>query len=118
MPSLSTLPNELLRGIVASLDDKSAVGNLRLTNRHLNAIATEEYFARVPLYAHWGPMETYDPPWPNNIDYDAAMFRNILDSDKLSKLVKRVDIYTCNPDCVSTVIRLVCNCTTLNCEES
>lgn len=105
MASLNTLPKELLCRVSNFLDRKVDLANCRLVNRRLGEAATRSYFETVPLYADWAPNDPdepdKDPPWPNNIAYDARMFKNILDSDKIRGLVRRVDIYTCNPDCVS-----------------
>jgi hypothetical protein len=104
MSPLSDLPNELLDRIVTFLPKKSDIANLRLVNHPLSAVATRAYFRSVPLYAYWLSDEDSPPPaFPNNIDYDAHFFKNILDSDSLKALVKEADIYTCNPDCVSCV---------------
>lgn len=102
MASLIVLPNELLSRVVASLDRRSDIAAVRLVNRQLEETASRIYFARVPLYAEWENRDAEDfVPWPNDINYDARMFKNLLDSEKLKKLIQRVDIYMCNPDCVS-----------------
>jgi hypothetical protein len=77
----------------------------------LNDLSKPFYFATVPLYAHWG----YDDPedaepnmntqasmrTPNDVNYNAGIFKNILENEELRNLVNKVDVYTCNPDCVS-----------------
>lgn len=114
MASLNSLPNELLGRIFAFVNCKSDLASLRLVDQSLNYVATEYYFASVPLYPHWLGLENphddeydYDGyvPFPNDIVYDARMFKNILESEQLKRLVKKVDIYTCNPDCVGWMIR-------------
>lgn len=104
MPSFESLPNEVLDQIVGRLTCRRDIGNVRLINRFLNTIAKPSYFASVALYPHWEDDEDLmddNPPFPNNIEYDVANFKNILDDDGIRPLVKSVDIYTCNPDCVS-----------------
>ncbi|KAJ4291847.1 hypothetical protein N0V90_009743 [Kalmusia sp. IMI 367209] len=80
---------------------KADLASLRLTNRTFESIATPLYFASVPLHTHWSDDEgeKVDPPWPNGIDYDAPLFANVLDNERLKKLVKKVDVYMCNSDC-------------------
>lgn len=46
------------------------------------------------------------PQWarenfPGPSDYDAAVFLNILDNERLRGLVKKVEVYTCETHCVS-----------------
>jgi hypothetical protein len=128
MASQKFLPNELLVRIFSHVHVKADLANLRLVSHAFESIATEFYFATVPLYAHWETEKdegqdnkeagkdgadggvgtkthTTEAPkscmqTPNNINYDSRIFKNILDNDRLKTLVKKVDIYTCNPDCV------------------
>jgi len=116
MPSFGSLPNEILLQIVGVLDCRRDIGNVRLVNRTLGAIAKGPYFASVALYPHWEDDEDLiddEPPWPNNVDYTVASFKHILDDEDIKPLVKSVDIYTCNPDCVS-----IRNCLYLGLEEA
>lgn len=50
--------------------------------------------------------EASRPQWaranfPGPPDYDAIVFLNVLDSDRLREFVKKVEIYTCETHCVS-----------------
>ena len=96
-----SLPVELVTKIVSHVSLRQSLAALRLTNHTLNTISTPFYFSTVPLYPEWDEEEKPDPPFPNHIDYDARYFKSILDSENLKKLVNKVEIYTCNPDCVS-----------------
>jgi hypothetical protein len=114
MPSIHSLPTEIFDRFVSYIHVKAALANLRLVNRAFNDLTTSVYFATVPLYAHWVPTDDDDDDdddgfgeimpenmnTPNNIHYDAWIFKNILDSKRLKRLVNKVVIYTCNPDCV------------------
>ncbi|KAF2870040.1 hypothetical protein BDV95DRAFT_608063 [Massariosphaeria phaeospora] len=117
MAELTSLPNELLDRIVSYVHVKADLANLRLVSPALKAVTTSFYFATVPLYAHWRAIENYDHDdhddeheedaveiaphmrTPNNVNYNADAFKSILDCEALNKLVKKVDVYTCNPDC-------------------
>ena len=103
MASLAALPVELVTKIVSHAVSKRDIAALRLTNRTLNQIATPFYFSTVPLYPEWDEEETPDPPFPNQIEYEARYLNNILDDEKLKRLVKKIEIFTCNPDCVSSL---------------
>jgi len=118
MAVLATLPNELLDRIVSFVHVKKDLAHLRLLSRAWNDLSKPYYFATVPLYAHWEPELDDDDDededvnkeagpntkacmrTPNDADYNAAIFKNILDDENVRTLVKKVDIYTCNPDCV------------------
>lgn len=103
MPSLMSLPNELLTTIASCVRRRADIASLRLVNRCFESIATPFYFTSVPLYAHWSEEEgeEVEPQWPNGVGYDARVFAHILDDEKLRGLVRKVDVYMCNPDCVS-----------------
>jgi hypothetical protein len=101
MAEVASLPNELLDRIISYVRVRRDLANLRLVNRALDDLTKPLYFATVPLYAHWADNSTVRTP--NDANYNAGIFKNILDDEKLRKLVKRVDIYTCNPDCVGSL---------------
>lgn len=100
MPSFGSLPNEILFQIVSQLTSRSDIGNVRLANRTLSNIAKRAYFASVCLYPEWEDDDD-KPAWPNDTDYDVDTFKIISDDERIKPLVKSVDIYTCNPNCVS-----------------
>lgn len=107
MVSLISLPTKILARVVAQLPSKEDIANIRLTSRFFNDIATPKLFSTVPLYAHWRS-ESSDgeevSDFSENEDvYDARQFKNILNDEKLSKYVRKVDVYTCEPHCVSCV---------------
>lgn len=120
MAYISNLPNEMLARIGAFISKRLDLANLRLVNRRLSAVATEAYFANIALYPDWvdavedeGEKEEWQleveerrkaANWPNAIVYDVASFQRILDNKDFKRLVKRVTVYMCNPDCVSTLI--------------
>jgi hypothetical protein len=99
MTSLVSLPVELVTKIASHVPRRD-LATLRLTCRTLKEIVTPYYFSTVPIYPEWHEDEAPDPPFPNHIDYESRYMRNILDDEHLKKLVKKVQIYTCNPDCV------------------
>lgn len=99
-----SLPVELITNVVSHVPERNCLATLRLTNQILNTIATPYFFAAVPLYPEWSEDSEHDPPFPNQIEYEAFYFRNILEDERLSKLIKKVEIYTCNPDCVSILM--------------
>ncbi|KAF2442926.1 hypothetical protein P171DRAFT_474243 [Karstenula rhodostoma CBS 690.94] len=98
--SLMSLPIELINKIVFHIPQRSDLAALRLTSQTLNTISTPYYFSTVPLYPDWDEDSVSGGlPFPNSIEYDVRYFANILDSDNLKKLVRKVVIYLCNPDC-------------------
>jgi hypothetical protein len=97
---LLSLPIELINRIVFYVPRRSDLATLRLTSQTLNTISTPYYFATVPIYPDWEEETAPDSPFPNAIEYTIQYFANILDSDKLKRLVRKVEIYMCNPDCV------------------
>lgn len=105
MPPLTSLPVELVTKIVSYVSPRRGLATLRLTCKTLNAIATPLYFHTVPLYPDW-EWDEKDEPFPNHIEYEALYFKSILDSANLKELVKKVEIFTCNPDCVSILPEL------------
>ena len=122
MAALGSLPNELLDRVISYVHAKADLANLRLVSRAFDDATTPFYFATVPLYAHWWNDENSDEEGdgsdkqdadeedgmntkpsmrtPNDVNYNARTFKNILDNERLSRLVKKVVVYTCNPDCV------------------
>jgi hypothetical protein len=119
MAVLTALPNELLDRVVSFVHVKKDLAHLRLVSRAWNDLSKPYYFATVPLYAHWerevddededcdkeaGRNTKSSMRTPNDADYNAEIFKNILEYEEVRKLVKKVDIYTCNPDCVSILI--------------
>ena len=110
MSFLTSLPVELVTKIVSYVSPRHGLAALRLTNKTLSVIATPFYFHTIPFYPEWEwDSENYEP-FPNQIEYKASYFRNILDDDHLKKLVKKVAIYTCNPNCVSTLTKSGSEC--------
>jgi hypothetical protein len=97
---LMSLPVELINKIVFHVPRRSDLATLRLASQTLNTISTPYYFATVPIYPDWDKETMPKPPFPNAIEYSVLYFENILDSDKLKRLVRKVEIYMCNPDCV------------------
>ncbi|OAG01549.1 uncharacterized protein CC84DRAFT_1262603 [Paraphaeosphaeria sporulosa] len=98
--NLSSLPIELIDKIVLHVPQRSDLATLRLTSQMLNAISTPYYFATVPIFPDWDEDSAIDGlPFPNQVEYHPRYFASILDSEKLKKLVRKVEIYLCNPDC-------------------
>lgn len=103
MPSLASFPVELVTRVVSLTVSRQDLAALRLTSRALEEIATPFYFSTVALYPEWDEDGAPDPPFPNQIKYEAQYLANILDDERLKTLVKKIEIYTCNPDCVSAM---------------
>jgi len=110
MATFDNLAYELIFQTIEFVTKKADVASLRLVNRRLGGIATEIYFARIPLYPYWrrqGGCYEY-LPYPlflNDIySYDVPRFKNILDSPDLRKLVRKVDVYPSSPNCVSAFL--------------
>lgn len=101
---LLSCPDEVLTAFVSYVVCKADLASLRLTNCQFEAIATPFYFASVPLYAQWerGDGNAFVKS-PSDVDYDVRVFAHILDNERFKRMVKKVDVYTCNPDCVSAV---------------
>lgn len=104
MPSLMTLPVELLSKIVGFLDAKSDVANTRLVSHGIESIAAEKLFETATLYPQWfteGDKLDIEDGLPGPLGYEAKVFMNLVDHERLKKFVKKIEIYTCEPHCVS-----------------
>ncbi|KAL5417940.1 hypothetical protein PMIN06_002387 [Paraphaeosphaeria minitans] len=100
-----SLPIELIDRIVFHVSQRSDLATLRLTSHTLNAIATPYYFATIPMLpdSDVGSVSGCLPS-PNRIEHHTRYFSSILNSEKLRKLVRKVEIYFCNPDYVNAGI--------------
>lgn len=99
MATLEALPSELISHIIRCLAAKRDVANVRLVSRRLNLIAYEVLFETVSLYPQWSTDENEDAHPATG--YDATVFKNILEHATLRQLVKKVILYTVEPNCVT-----------------
>lgn len=101
--NLTSLPAELVDKVVYHVSQRSDLATLRLTSKTLNAISTPYYFATVPVYPEWKERDEEEGirPYPNQVEYHARYLASILTDMRLNVLVRKLDIYLCNPNCVS-----------------